>query len=89
MALKGKWSKFGTDFNEAYVRVEFFKMVGKTTWHMAAKVYSRKPEDGESFDSIDQTGGTVPVDLDSPLNPIAQAYDWLKTEGGLSDFEDC
>lgn len=87
MALQGPRQAFGITFNGCYYRVVNVSMKRKDSWTAIVHIFARKPEldaDGieEHLAPIDGMLFNFPVDIHSPLNAIAQAYDFMKAPPG-------
>lgn len=96
MALKGPRQAYGITFQDCYYRVAGTHMKTKDRWLATVHIFARKPEEDEHLAPIDGMSFIYPVDIESPLNPLAQAYDFMKLsveEGGLGlsepDYTDC
>lgn len=87
MALKGPRQAYGITFQDCYYRVFNVSMKSKDRWLATVHIFARKPELGddgveEHLPPIDGMSFHFPVDIHSPLNAIAQAYDFIKAPVG-------
>jgi hypothetical protein len=84
MALRKTTSAYGIDIGDAYHRVENVWLQGKTAILFDLKSYKNNTQN-ESF--AKKTQGCS-YDLNGK-NPIAQAYDFIKTLPEFSGSQDC
>jgi hypothetical protein len=82
MAISGPKQAFGITLNDCYYRILSVAMLTKTSWMAHVVVFAIDPRLNEGVQSIDVFNFEFSYDMNSELNPIAQAYEWLKSPVG-------
>ena len=77
-------SIYGVDFQDAYHRVEEVQILAKTLAKFVVRSYVKN--DGAPF--FQERKYECSYDIDG-INPIAQAYEFLKTQAEFSDATNC
>jgi hypothetical protein len=84
MALTLDYNFNGVVIPDAYISV--FRYQGNKEWMKTDFGVYLTQEPGST--QIHSFGETVPLDLEGG-NPVAQAYEWLKTQPGFESAVDC
>ncbi len=81
--LKTIQTKSGIDVQNAYIRVEAVSILEKTVLQFLLRSYKDK-----SKPSVDEAFMTCKYDIDG-VNPIEQAYSYVKSLADFADAKNC